>query len=374
MSSTPKSASVPGPPSPSPPPSSRNPTSYLSYPVSHVVSGLYRRLTEPSPNRSAIPRLHTHTSDQDSANDMHNGVYTPPHRTASPFQPPPLTPLTLCGSTLSSSSTILSKAVAEEIRLLLPPRLQLAEQWSLAYSLEQDGVGLGTLYNKCASPEIPRDASFVLVVQDGAGGVGALPLPPSRNASLISSANGKASCQIFGAYLTSPPHPNSSFYGTGECFLWRVSILPSSSLLSNLPPPPSALDTESMGRSTTIASPTSHSHPLSHLSPSSATMVGNRTSNNNLASASGTSTPDLIRFKAFPYSGVNDYLIFCEQSYLSVGGGDGRYGLWLDGVLETGISSHCMTFGNEPLSEEGEKFEVVGVEVWCVGSLTANYS
>ena len=193
MSSTPKSASIPGPPSPSPslPPPSKTPTSYLSYPVSHVVSGLYRRLTEPSPNRSAIPRLHTHTSDQDSANDMHNGVYTPPHRTASPFQPPPLTPLTLSGSTSSSSSTILSKAVAEEIRLLLPPRLQLAEQWSLAYSLEQDGVSLGTLYNKCASSEIPRDASFVLVVQDGAGGVGTLPLPPTCNAPLISSTNGK---------------------------------------------------------------------------------------------------------------------------------------------------------------------------------------
>ena len=64
---------------------------------------------------------------------------------------------------------------------------------------------------------------------------------------------------------------------------------------------------------------------------------------------------------------MNDYLIFCEHDYLSVGGGDGKYGLWLDGVLEKGISSHCMTFGNEPLSEEGEKFEVVGVEVWCVG-------
>lgn len=75
-----------------------------------------------------------------------------------------------------------------------------------------------------------------------------------------------------------------------------------------------------------------------------------------------------IRFKAFPYSGVNDYLIFCEQGFLSVGGGDGKYGLWLDGVLERGISSPCMTFGNEGLSEEGEKFEVVGVEVWWVGS------
>lgn len=26
-----------------------------------------------------------------------------------------------------------------------------------------------------------------------------------------------------------------------------------------------------------------------------------------------------------------------------------------------------MTFGNEGLSEEGEKFEVLGVEVWWVG-------
>ena len=178
-----------------------------------------------------------------------------------------------------------------------------------------------------------------------------------------------ALCQIFGAYLTSPPHPSASFYGSGECFLWRVSILPSSSLLSNLPPPPSAPDTESIGRSTTIASPKSRSlSSSSHLLPSSAGNGASRPSDgNNIASASGTSTPDLIRFKAFPYSGVNDYLIFCEHDYLSVGGGDGKYGLWLDGVLEKGISSHCMTFGNEPLSEEGGKFEVVGVEVWCVG-------
>lgn len=74
-----------------------------------------------------------------------------------------------------------------------------------------------------------------------------------------------------------------------------------------------------------------------------------------------------IRFKAFPYSGVNNYMIFCEQNYLSVGGGDGRYGLWLDSVLERGISSTCPTFGNEPLSEEGEKFEILGVEIWWVG-------
>ena len=36
---------------------------------------------------------------------------------------------------------------------------------------------------------------------------------------------------------------------------------------------------------------------------------------------SGLNTPDRIRFKAFPYSGVNDYVIFCERWFLSVGGG-----------------------------------------------------
>ena len=126
-----------------------------------------------------------------------------------------------------------------------------------------------------------------------------------------------------------------------------------------------------MGRSTTISSPhkeTFGGTPLSPLSPQNTAQAKSSTNgHSNASEAAGTATPDLIRFKAFPYSGVNDYLIFCEQGFLSVGGGDGRYGLWLDGNMEKGISSHCMTFGNEPLSEEGEKFEVVGVEIWAVG-------
>lgn len=47
---------------------------------------------------------------------------------------------------------------------------------------------------------------------------------------------------------------------------------------------------------------------------------------------------------------------------------DGHYGLWLDDNLEKGISSTCPTFGNEPLSDEGNKFEVMGVELWYLGN------
>lgn len=47
---------------------------------------------------------------------------------------------------------------------------------------------------------------------------------------------------------------------------------------------------------------------------------------------------------------------------------DGHYGLWLDDNLEKGVSSSCPTFGNEPLSDEGTKFSILGVELWYVGT------
>lgn len=47
---------------------------------------------------------------------------------------------------------------------------------------------------------------------------------------------------------------------------------------------------------------------------------------------------------------------------------DGHYGLWLDDGLAKGISDSCPTFGNEPLSDEGKKFDVLGVEMWFIGS------
>lgn len=89
-----------------------------------------------------------------------------------------------------------------------------------------------------------------------------------------------------------------------------------------------------------------------------------------VASPSSTSIAgggDTIRFKAFPYSGLNDCYINCEANFLSVGSGGGKYGLWLDDTLDIGHSSTCDTFGNEPLSDVGEKFHVVGVELWVLG-------
>ncbi len=181
MSPSPHSSGASTPPEPQVHPAA----SYLAYPVSHVVSGLYRRFTEASPSSSST--LQSHAQQKPLLSPPHpsagsNGVYTPPHRTASPFQPPPLTPLSLVGfnPTTRPSAQILSRALAEEIRLLLPPRLQLVDTWSLTYSLEQDGVSLATLYNKCASSDLPTSGSFVLVIRDAAGGVSSTPSSPNH--------------------------------------------------------------------------------------------------------------------------------------------------------------------------------------------------
>ncbi|KAH8819708.1 hypothetical protein F5884DRAFT_23484 [Xylogone sp. PMI_703] len=312
------------------PPQSRASSFHIPTTVSHAVSGLLRRFSsDPQGNLQKPATASRHGGLSEAKSDVTDEVYTP-HRTASPFQPPPLYPLILKGyrESTAQSAQLLSKSLAEEIRLLVPPRLQLCEEWNLVYSLDQDGVSLGTLYKKCDALRGLRNG-YVLVVKDGDGG-------------------------LFGAYLTDAPHPSPHYFGTGECFLWRAAIL-SANNFGHLPPPPSA-DTTNLQRSTTVSAVS--------------------TSNGNLAPPSiapgpgtGASTPERIRFKAFPYSGINDYMMLCDPTFLSVGGGDGHYGLWLDDSFEKGISSTCLTFGNEPLSDEGEKFDILGVEIWTIGNM-----
>jgi hypothetical protein len=65
---------------------------------------------------------------------------------------------------------LLSTALAEEIRLLVPAALQLVSEWRLVFGLERDGVSLATLYDKCEAYRGKR-GGFVLVVRDESGGV-----------------------------------------------------------------------------------------------------------------------------------------------------------------------------------------------------------
>jgi TLD len=304
------------PASPSPDPDLQSTASYFSYPVTRVVSSLYRRLTDPP---GSLPGQQSRHAGNPRANSTSSAVFMP-KRSASPFQPPPLTPLTLT-SAVNVSHQLLNRTLAEEIRLLVPPRLQLVDTWRLAYSLERDGSSLTTLYENCRQySDRSQRAGYVLVIRDSSEGA------------------------LFGAYLTDPPHPFPHFYGTGECFLWRASVLASTPLIygdggplqfitreqlekAGLPLPPSA-DTTYAGRSTTLRPENALSANENrtgdllappHENKGSSMMLASE--GNGTSSRSGTSTPDRIRFKAFPYSGVNDYMIFCETRFLSVGGG-----------------------------------------------------
>ncbi|KAJ4403296.1 oxidation resistance protein 1 [Gnomoniopsis sp. IMI 355080] len=373
------------------------PSSYLHSSVSGLVSGfggLVRRFSDMTSAQHAQQKegATSYGSHLGWPNYMDNnginGVYTPPiHRSASPMGPPPLEPLQLKGfrDDTRESSRLLTPAVAEEIRIMIPERQRIDDEWNLVYSLDQDGASLGTLYEAC-SDYVGERASFVLVVRDNDGG-------------------------LFGAYLSEAPHPRAHYFGNGECFLWRASII--TSLAAALPPPPSE-DTTHLARITTISSPTHSAFPRPQCpppppapkpeedllidfsdipdpppaddfsdipDPPEAPGFSFSTSNSTLSPSQfnpvppappRTASPAIsigpsIRFKAFPYSGENDFYMYCEPHCLSVGGGDGHYGLWLNDSLEKGVSSRCLTFGNEPLSDEGEKFGILGVEMWKIG-------
>ncbi|KAL4077831.1 TLD-domain-containing protein [Scleroderma citrinum] len=83
--------------------------------------------------------------------------------------------------------------------------------------------------------------------------------------------------------------------------------------------------------------------------------------------------------EVYKWTGKNDYVVLCEPEFISFGGGDGHYGLYIDATLLDGSSAPCPTFDNPALCTQppsqsvlgtGTKdvpFECVGLEVWGVG-------
>ncbi|XP_017140884.1 oxidation resistance protein 1 isoform X6 [Drosophila miranda] len=69
-------------------------------------------------------------------------------------------------------------------------------------------------------------------------------------------------------------------------------------------------------------------------------------------------------FKVFHWTGENMYFIKGNMESLSIGAGDGRFGLWLDGDLNQGRSQSCSTYGNEPLAPQ-EDFVIKTLECWA---------
>lgn len=240
------------------------------------------------------------------------------------LDPPPLTPVELHGYNARTKSRLLNSEIAEEIRALLPARHQLYDTWNLVYSLEQHGASLNTLYSN-SQPQRQMYGSegltqqrngYVLIVRD-------------RNHNK------------FGAYVNEPFHSSPTagsrrYYGNGDCFLWSITR-------SKVKTPPEPVDKEQK------------------------LIDDNDNDDNDTKDADDSDEGYELQFKGYPYTGVNDFVIYSTPQFLSLGGGDGHYGLWLDSNLEHGVSHHSLTFGNDPLNGSTSPFDIIGVEVWRIG-------
>ncbi|XP_017782920.1 PREDICTED: uncharacterized protein LOC108567137 isoform X17 [Nicrophorus vespilloides] len=69
------------------------------------------------------------------------------------------------------------------------------------------------------------------------------------------------------------------------------------------------------------------------------------------------------QFQVYNWTGENLYFIKGNNESLSIGAGDGKFGLWLDGDLYQGRSEPCKTYGNEALTPSVD-FVVKTLECW----------
>lgn len=244
---------------------------------------------------------------------------------------PPLSDIHLTGYLRTTKHKLLDDELARNIRGLLPPRLQLYEEWELLYSSEQHGISLSTLYRNCSMEhqerkqrEAKTGKKLELGYADGiVRGMIQFGEPDRPNGArphgyvIILRDQNK---NKFGCYLNEPPRASDHkrYYGNGECFLWKCERY---------------ID--------------DHSTPKKPAQ----------------------------RFKAFMYTGLNDNIIYLTHSYIAVGSSHGQNGLWIDGELNLGVSYPCETFGNEVLSEylnsahKFGRFSISDLEVWRVGAL-----
>ncbi|XP_068222732.1 oxidation resistance protein 1 isoform X3 [Palaemon carinicauda] len=70
------------------------------------------------------------------------------------------------------------------------------------------------------------------------------------------------------------------------------------------------------------------------------------------------------QFEVFPWTGENTFFIKGNNESLYIGGGDGNFGLWLDGDLYQGRTQPCKTYNNPPLTDT-EDFIIKTIECWC---------
>lgn len=96
---------------------------------------------------------------------------------------------------ISDEHHIINDKLSEMLRGYLPAIYKECFNWELVYSLIEHGASINTLIKNCEETELT--GAFIFAVLDTEG-------------------------NIFGAYLSEIIHKQEGYYGSGECFLWKL--------------------------------------------------------------------------------------------------------------------------------------------------------
>ncbi|KAI3649088.1 hypothetical protein MP228_006942 [Amoeboaphelidium protococcarum] len=222
----------------------------------------------------------------------------------------------LVGQDDSADTPIMNMELANALRSRIPSRFREYNKYQLIFSLQQHGASLNTLYQKCAnfrdyqadSPSICP--SFLLIQDDGNSIFGAFTTEMWKSHSGSGTAE-ETRQQL--AYSSSSPLSRSkygtltsgrSYYGSGECFLFKWITDDQTSKSSLIP---------------------------------------------------------------YEWTQKNDYFMLSESDFMAMGSGDGKFGIFIDHELYRGFSSNAPTFSNTtPLCTDTAKgeFKIVNMEIW----------
>ncbi|XP_039765446.1 oxidation resistance protein 1 isoform X3 [Pararge aegeria] len=202
---------------------------------------------------------------------------------------------------LIGASEIFTMEHREKLCTVLPARAQ-GYMWSLAFSTSQHGFSLASMYRKMQRVDSP----VLLVIQD-------------------------TDNNVFGALTSCAFRPSEHFYGTGESLLFSFQRVEDARRSS-----------QSMPEDT-----------------NNKEAKDEKKDENEDQQAVAFKT----KFKYWGWTGDNMYFIRGSNDNISIGAGDGKFGLWLDGDLYLGRTQRCTTYGNEPLTTR-EDFIVKIMECW----------
>ncbi|KAI8060761.1 TLD-domain-containing protein [Gongronella butleri] len=121
----------------------------------------------------------TYSSDDEEDDDVTLLLDTPP-------------PALLLQDRHQDTHPLVHPTMAHQLRAWMPKRFSLSMQWKLLYSLDQHGASLSTLYH-----QLDKHCPLLFAFQDDHG-------------------------HIFGVFLSEPIQLSTTFYGSGESFLWQA--------------------------------------------------------------------------------------------------------------------------------------------------------